>query len=112
MCDRSYSELTGCQILDNEYSQSPIQRAEYFVELEDAFRAAGIVVPLWVTNMLFITAGMSDFIPHSSTYNDPNQGRNFINGTGAVDIYGLVSSIHPTMNVGIDGDVGWVPTRF
>ncbi|KAH8078388.1 glycoside hydrolase superfamily [Cristinia sonorae] len=54
---------------DNEFSQSPIQRAEYFAELEAAYRAGGIVVPL--------------------TYNDPGQGRNFINGTGAVDIYGL-----------------------
>lgn len=25
------------------------------------------------------------------TYNDPGEGSNFINGTGAVDIYGLVS---------------------
>lgn len=24
------------------------------------------------------------------TYNDPGEGSNFINGTGAVDIYGLV----------------------
>lgn len=26
----------------------------------------------------------------ASTYNDPGEGENFINGTGAVDIYGLV----------------------
>jgi len=57
--------------IDNEYSQNPIGRAEYFVELEAAYRDGGVVVPL--------------------TYNDPGQGRNFINGTGAVDIYGLDS---------------------
>ncbi|GJF00021.1 glycoside hydrolase family 35 protein [Phanerochaete sordida] len=57
--------------VDNEYSQSPIQRAEYFAQLEATYKANGIVVPL--------------------TYNDPGEGRNFINGTGAVDIYGLDS---------------------
>ncbi|TCD66865.1 hypothetical protein EIP91_000819 [Steccherinum ochraceum] len=57
--------------IDNEYSQNPIERAEYFAELEAAFQKGGIVVPL--------------------TYNDPGEGRNFINGTGAVDIYGLDS---------------------
>ncbi|KAG6899745.1 hypothetical protein C0993_007232 [Termitomyces sp. T159_Od127] len=59
--------------IDNEYSQNPITRAEYFVDLETVYRApsSGIVVPL--------------------TYNDPGQGRNFINGTGAVDLYGLDS---------------------
>ncbi|CAL1698277.1 unnamed protein product [Somion occarium] len=58
-------------ITDNEYSQTPIQRAEYFAQLERSFLDNGVVVPL--------------------TYNDPNEGRNFINGTGAVDIYGLDS---------------------
>ncbi|OCH94229.1 hypothetical protein OBBRIDRAFT_789567 [Obba rivulosa] len=57
--------------VDNEYSQSPIERAEYFAQLEAAYREGGIVVPL--------------------TYNDPGEGRNFVNGTGAVDIYGLDS---------------------
>ncbi|KAI0352572.1 hypothetical protein OH77DRAFT_1428259 [Trametes cingulata] len=57
--------------VDNEYSQSPITRAEYFANLEKQYRDGGIVVPL--------------------TYNDPGMGRNFINGTGAVDIYGLDS---------------------
>ncbi|KAG6889848.1 hypothetical protein C0992_003827 [Termitomyces sp. T32_za158] len=49
--------------IDNEYSQNPITRAEYFVDLETVYRdpSSGIVVPL--------------------TYNDPGQGRNFINGT-------------------------------
>lgn len=56
--------------VDNEYEQSPIS-AEYFAELEAAYREGGVVVPL--------------------TYNDPGMGRNFINGTGAVDIYGLDS---------------------
>ncbi|KAF8074062.1 glycoside hydrolase family 35 protein [Lyophyllum atratum] len=59
--------------VDNEYTQNPISHAEYFAELEAAYKddKSGIVVPL--------------------TYNDPGQGRNFINGTGAVDLYGLDS---------------------
>ncbi|KAF9561800.1 glycoside hydrolase family 35 protein [Agrocybe pediades] len=57
--------------IDNEYSQNPITRAEYFQQLEDVYHASDIVVPL--------------------TYNDPGEGRNFINGTGAVDLYGLDS---------------------
>lgn len=68
--------------IDNEYHQEPAYDAEYFVELEAAYRSAGIVVPL--------------------TYNDPGEGRNFINGTGAVDLYGfdsypqLFDCSHPT----------------
>ncbi|KAF8879099.1 glycoside hydrolase family 35 protein [Gymnopilus junonius] len=57
--------------VDNEYSQSPVSHAEYFAELEDVYHNSSIVVPL--------------------TYNDPGEGRNFINGTGAVDLYGLDS---------------------
>jgi hypothetical protein len=57
--------------VDNEYSQNPIAHAEYFSQLEDAYHNSNIDVPL--------------------TYNDPGQGRNFINGTGAVDLYGLDS---------------------
>ncbi|OBZ71548.1 putative beta-galactosidase A [Grifola frondosa] len=57
--------------IDNEYSQSPPPRAEYFADLETMYRQGGVVVPL--------------------TYNDPGEGSNFINGTGAVDIYGLDS---------------------
>ncbi|KAJ7583566.1 glycoside hydrolase family 35 protein [Mycena floridula] len=53
--------------VDNEYTQSI--GATYFAELEAFYRNSSIVVPL--------------------TYNDPGQGRNFINGTGAVDLYGL-----------------------
>ncbi|KAI0790298.1 glycoside hydrolase superfamily [Irpex lacteus] len=69
--------------IDNEYTQSPIQHAEYFVQLEEKYRANGIVVPL--------------------TYNDPGEAVNFINGTGAVDIYGVDSypqrydCAHPTI---------------
>ncbi|KAI5120768.1 hypothetical protein M0805_004731 [Coniferiporia weirii] len=61
----------GGPVIDNEYSQSGFGHAEYFQELEEAFRAGGVVVPL--------------------TYNDPGQHDDFINGTGAVDIYGLDS---------------------
>ncbi|KAH8108699.1 glycoside hydrolase family 35 protein [Phellopilus nigrolimitatus] len=61
----------GGPVIDNEYFQSGFGNAEYFQELEDAYRAGGIVVPL--------------------TYNDPGEGKNFVNGTGAVDIYGLDS---------------------
>ncbi|KAJ3010139.1 hypothetical protein NUW54_g2579 [Trametes sanguinea] len=70
-----YEVTSGGPVLavqvDNEYSQSPITRAEYFANLEKQYRDGGLLVPL--------------------TYNDPGQGRNFINGTGAVDIYGLDS---------------------
>ncbi|KAH9915075.1 glycoside hydrolase superfamily [Fomitopsis serialis] len=56
--------------VDNEYYQSP-ETGVYFEELESAYRDAGIVIPL--------------------TYNDPGEGKNFVNGTGAVNIYGLDS---------------------
>ncbi|KAF7307730.1 Glycoside hydrolase family 35 protein [Mycena kentingensis (nom. inval.)] len=55
--------------VDNEYSQAIASHAGYFADLEAVYRNSTIVVPL--------------------TYNDPGQGRNFINGTGAVDLYGL-----------------------
>ncbi|KAF8173226.1 glycoside hydrolase family 35 protein [Mycena galopus ATCC 62051] len=57
--------------LDNEYAQSPSGHGEYYEELKAVFHNSDIVVPL--------------------TYNDPNQDENFINGTGAVDLYGLDS---------------------
>ena len=38
------------------------------------------------------------------TYNDPGEGKNFVNGTGAVDIYGLVSSIQGCV-------APWAPSR-
>lgn len=57
--------------IDNEYTQSPATHAAYFQELEDVYHNSGIVVPL--------------------TANDPVEGQNWINGTGAVDIYGLDS---------------------
>ncbi|KAJ7681674.1 glycoside hydrolase family 35 protein, partial [Mycena rosella] len=57
--------------VDNEYTQHDPGHGEYYEELKAVFHASDIVVPL--------------------TYNDPNQGANFINGTGAVDLYGLDS---------------------
>ncbi|KAI0930973.1 hypothetical protein AcV7_005008 [Taiwanofungus camphoratus] len=74
--------------VDNEYSQNPPPRAEYFAELEAAYRQEGVIIPLQVIsstheNVLLMTP--------DRTYNDPGEGRNFINGTGAVDIYGLDS---------------------
>ncbi|KAK7047487.1 hypothetical protein VNI00_006718 [Paramarasmius palmivorus] len=55
--------------VDNEHHQNI--GAEYFVELETIYRDSGIVVPL--------------------THNDVGMDRNFVNGTGAVDLYGLDS---------------------
>ncbi|EIM81437.1 glycoside hydrolase family 35 protein [Stereum hirsutum FP-91666 SS1] len=57
--------------IDNEYFQSGFGNQEYFQELEDAYTGNSIVVPL--------------------TYNDPGEGKNFVNGTGSVNIYGLDS---------------------
>ncbi|KAI0263999.1 glycoside hydrolase family 35 protein [Gloeopeniophorella convolvens] len=57
--------------VDNEYFQSGFGNAQYFAQLEAAYHNSAIVVPL--------------------TYNDPGEGKNFVNGTGAVDIYGLDS---------------------
>ncbi|KAJ7231397.1 glycoside hydrolase family 35 protein [Mycena haematopus] len=57
--------------LDNEYTQDYPGHGEYYEELKALFHNSDIVVPL--------------------TYNDPDQGENFINGTGAVDLYGLDS---------------------
>ncbi|KAF7978647.1 hypothetical protein HWV62_45156 [Athelia sp. TMB] len=54
--------------IDNEYYQSAVTSA-YFAELEAAYIKGGIVVPF--------------------TYNDPGEGQSFVNGTGAVDIYGF-----------------------
>ncbi|KAK0504453.1 glycoside hydrolase family 35 protein [Armillaria luteobubalina] len=53
--------------LDNEYEQW--LGAEYFEDLKAVYHNLSIVVPL--------------------TYNDPGPRSNFINGTGAVDLYGL-----------------------
>ncbi|KAJ3972272.1 glycoside hydrolase family 35 protein [Lentinula raphanica] len=55
--------------VDNEYNQA--EGAGYFAELESVYDNSTIVIPL--------------------TYNDPGEGDNFINGTGAVDLYGLDS---------------------
>lgn len=54
---------------ENRNSQDP-RTQEYFQQLEDQYRQGGIAVPL--------------------TYNDPGMRSGFINGTGHVDIYGLV----------------------
>ncbi|KAM5536271.1 hypothetical protein V8D89_010048 [Ganoderma adspersum] len=56
--------------IDNEFSQTA-SHAAYFAQLEAQYRDGQVVIPL--------------------TYNDPGEGSNFINGTGAVDIYGLDS---------------------
>lgn len=61
--------FTAVQI-DNEYNANPEAKA-YFAQLEEKYLAGGIVVPL--------------------TYNDPGEGKNFVNGTGSVDLYGLDS---------------------
>ncbi|RDX44130.1 hypothetical protein OH76DRAFT_1409386 [Lentinus brumalis] len=54
--------------IDNEYDQKPTH-AEFFEHLQRQYRKGGIIVPL--------------------TYNDPNERESFINGTGAVDLYGM-----------------------
>ena len=38
--------------IDNEYSQQPIERAEYFAQLETKYRAKGIVIPLYASDYL------------------------------------------------------------
>lgn len=65
-CIHCQLELTFAS--DNEFSQSVPEQAGYFVDLQNAYHASDIAVPL--------------------TYNDPGPRRNFINGTGAVDLYG------------------------
>uniref|UniRef100_A0A8H7XXB1 beta-galactosidase n=1 Tax=Psilocybe cubensis TaxID=181762 RepID=A0A8H7XXB1_PSICU len=55
--------------VDNEFSQAPAFHAAYFAELEEVYHNSPIDVPL--------------------TYNDPGMGSSFINGTGAVDLYGF-----------------------
>ncbi|KAF8580355.1 glycoside hydrolase family 35 protein [Ramaria rubella] len=59
----------GGPVIDNEFGQTPLPQAEYFVELEAAYRSGGIVVPL--------------------TCNDPGERSGFVTGVGAVDIYGM-----------------------
>ncbi|KAH8822595.1 glycoside hydrolase family 35 protein [Flagelloscypha sp. PMI_526] len=56
--------------IDNEYWQDE-STSQYFQDVKDLLKARGIDVPL--------------------TYNDARPGKNFINGTGAADIYGLDS---------------------
>ncbi|KAF9259410.1 glycoside hydrolase family 35 protein [Marasmius fiardii PR-910] len=68
-----YQIINGGPIIaiqvDNEYGQDP--GAGYFEDLEAIYRnkSTGLDLPL--------------------TYNDPGMGKSFINGTGAVDIYGF-----------------------
>lgn len=57
--------------IDNEYSQEPATHAEYFRKLQAVYLNSSIVVPL--------------------TANDPGEERAWINGTGAVNIYGMDS---------------------
>ena len=64
MCADFPAQRSHIQILarsDNEYFQSGFGNAQYFDELEAAYHNSSIVVPL--------------------TYNDPGEGRNFVNGT-------------------------------
>ena len=48
------------------------------------------------------------------TYNDPGEGGNFINGTGAVDLYGFVSALTPCSanSVLLTRAAGQLPTRL
>ncbi|KAK0457453.1 glycoside hydrolase family 35 protein [Desarmillaria tabescens] len=62
-----YQITQGGPIIDNEYEQW--LGGEYFEDLKAVYHNSPIVVPL--------------------TYNDPGPRSNFINGTGAVDLYGL-----------------------
>ena len=55
----SLMSLAAVQI-DNEYSQTSTT-GPYFEALENAYTSGGIAVPL--------------------TYNDPGEGKNFVNGT-------------------------------
>ncbi|KAG2073391.1 glycoside hydrolase family 35 protein [Suillus decipiens] len=61
----------GGPVIDNEYSQKPDTHAEYFRELETVYLNSGIVVPF--------------------TANDVGGHGAWVNGTGAVNIYGLDS---------------------
>lgn len=49
------------------------------------------------------------------TYNDPGEGGNFINGTGAVDLYGFVSIFTPYSSsdsrAPLTSAAGQLPTR-
>ncbi|THU84979.1 glycoside hydrolase family 35 protein [Dendrothele bispora CBS 962.96] len=68
--ETSPNQITeGGPVIAIQYNQA--NGAEYFADLEAVYHNSSIVVPL--------------------TYNDPGEGRNFINGTGAVDLYGLDS---------------------
>lgn len=76
--------------MDNEYVQDPNVgypgKAEMMRDIERELKDGGIVVPL--------------------TYNDAYQGRNFVTGIGAVDLYGLDS--YPQVNpLSLSGSEAW-----
>ena len=54
------------------------------------------------------------FLAYLSTYNDPGEGRNFINGIGAVDLYGMVRlySFDQLEYLVIASVLGFVSTGF
>ena len=83
-----YHQRNADAEVDNEYSQTAVTGA-YFAQLEDQYRKNGIVVPLYVLSRVSDTS-RADASTRYRTYNDPNMRKAFINGTGAVDIYGLV----------------------
>ncbi|PIL34786.1 hypothetical protein GSI_02573 [Ganoderma sinense ZZ0214-1] len=73
--------------IDNEFNQTA-SHAAYFAQLEGQYRDGGVVVPL--------------------TYNDPGEGDNFINGTGAVDLYGF-DNYPQVSNLGCSDPDAWAP---
>ena len=64
----------------------------YFAQLETQYRDAGVVVPLYDISLPTCSICYADVVM-CRTYNEPGEGRNFVNGTGAVDIYGLVRPV-------------------
>ncbi|KAL0951694.1 hypothetical protein HGRIS_008370 [Hohenbuehelia grisea] len=73
--------------VDNEFSQTPDIHAGYFADLETVYHDSPIEVPL--------------------TYNDPFQSGSFVNGTGAVDLYGLDS--YPQGSFNCTAPSAWRP---
>ncbi|PIL34787.1 hypothetical protein GSI_02574 [Ganoderma sinense ZZ0214-1] len=73
--------------IDNEFNETS-SHAAYCAQLEAQYREGGVVVPL--------------------TYNDPGEWSDFINGTGAVDIYGLDSYPQGTTSACLD-PTDWAP---
>ncbi|KAM5536286.1 hypothetical protein V8D89_010063 [Ganoderma adspersum] len=73
--------------IDNEFNQTA-EHGAYFAQLEAQYRDGGVAIPL--------------------TYNDPGEGSNFINGTGAVDLYGFDNYPQGTISGCFDPDA-WSP---